>query len=396
MTLTKPPSPYRERFTIEHSHGQTAGNAVKATGVITCVTKANFADTDYFTMPDGVNAPLLFEFDKTGDNVTDGTLSTEVAASAIVTCGTKAQYIDHEDMIQFVDEYGDNQELYEADPAGDGVPSGIAVDISGATSAIDVAAILGPLIVTNSPWLTVVVVGDGTITLTHKRRGAFANLVGMTENVSDGAHIVPANLSGGLDEGGPLVRRVQVDISGATTEADCAALLKTALEANLPAITVVDPVDGTLTLTHDISGTAGNVTITENVTNAGFTVSGLSGGLEATGNVIGDTNVQLRICTRPFKIDAVRYVNSVGLAVDATHFFTIKVLNEALVAFQWSTETTVGEGALVAGTWVALVAGAGGATAAVFAKDEELDLLLDEDGTAVLPPGRIVLECSYL
>ncbi len=71
---------------------------------------------------------------------------------------------------------------------------------------------------------------------------------------------------------------VQVNISGATDAASCAAILKTAIEANQPLITVVDAGAGVLNLTHDIVGTAGNITITEDVTDAGFLVTGMSGG----------------------------------------------------------------------------------------------------------------------
>jgi hypothetical protein len=101
------------------------------------------------------------------------------------------------------------------------------------------------------------------------------------------------------------------------------------------------------------------------------------------------------VCTRPFRIDRVRYVNPTGLAEDAANYFKIQVLNEALVAFEWSTETGQ-EGTLTGGTWVIVPAGAGGAAAASFVKDEELDFNFDETGTATLPAGTIVLECSYL
>lgn len=65
---------------------------------------------------------------------------------------------------------------------------------------------------------------------------------------------------------------------GAGAAADVAATLKTAIEANQPLITVVDAGSGVLTLTHKLPGTPFNSTITENVANAGFTVSGFTGG----------------------------------------------------------------------------------------------------------------------
>lgn len=63
--------------------------------------------------------------------------------------------------------------------------------------------------------------------------------------------------------------RVRVNISAATTAASVAALLKTAINANQSYITVVDNLDGTLSL----SSTTRNITLTENVANAGFLVS---------------------------------------------------------------------------------------------------------------------------
>lgn len=120
------------------------GDGSAATGTITCVAKASLADTDYVTISDGLRAPALYEFDVTGDGVTAG--------------------------------------------------------------------------------------------------------------------------------------RVQVNVSAATTAADVAALLKTAIEANQPVLTVTDAGSGVLTLSHKLYGTIGNVTIAESVANAGFTVSGFVNG----------------------------------------------------------------------------------------------------------------------
>lgn len=80
---------------------------------------------------------------------------------------------------------------------------------------------------------------------------------------------------------GVTAGRVLVDISGATTAAEVAAILRTAILANQPALSVTDNADGTLTITHRWPGTGGNVTMTETVTHAGHTVSGLSGGTAA-------------------------------------------------------------------------------------------------------------------
>jgi hypothetical protein len=116
----------------------------KASGTIVCTTKANYVDADYMTIGDGINPPLLYEFDVAGDGVTGG--------------------------------------------------------------------------------------------------------------------------------------RVQVNISTDTTAAHVAARLKTAIEANQPALAVTDNADGTLTMRHKLGGVIGNVTMTENVTHASHTVAGLSNG----------------------------------------------------------------------------------------------------------------------
>jgi hypothetical protein len=63
--------------------------------------------------------------------------------------------------------------------------------------------------------------------------------------------------------------RVQVNVSTDTTAAQVAARLKTAIVANQSYITVVDNLDGTLSL----SSTSRNITVTETVTNAGFLVT---------------------------------------------------------------------------------------------------------------------------
>ena len=74
--------------------------------------------------------------------------------------------------------------------------------------------------------------------------------------------------------------RIQVNISASTTADDVANVLKTAIQANQPLLTVTGPASGVLTLTHDVPGTVGNGTITEDVTDAGFLVTGMAGGVD--------------------------------------------------------------------------------------------------------------------
>lgn len=120
-----------------------AQNPARAIGTITCTTKANYADTDYMTIGDGMVPAKRYEFDTAGD--------------------------------------------------GDG--DGIAVNISGATTAADVAAILRTAILANHPSLDVTDNADGTLTVRHNWPGAGGN-VAMTENVTNAGHTV-SGLSGG-------------------------------------------------------------------------------------------------------------------------------------------------------------------------------------------------------
>ncbi len=78
---------------------------------------------------------------------------------------------------------------------------------------------------------------------------------------------------------GVTAGRIQVNVSTDTSATDVANRLKTAIETNQPSLTVVNTT-GTLAVTSKIPGTFANVTITENVANAGFTVTGLTGGVD--------------------------------------------------------------------------------------------------------------------
>lgn len=106
-----------------------------------------------------------------------------------------------------------------------------------------------------------------------------------------------------------------------------------------------------------------------------------------------DTTIKLWKLRKRFIIDKVQYINVTGLAEDAANYFNIKVLIAAVVAANWSTETGQ-EGTIAANTFVAPTLAA--AASRVGALDAEISLVLDEDGTATLPAGRIVIEGRYL
>lgn len=256
---------FQERFTLIFDHtapGVAAGEGA-ATATITCVAKASLADTDYITIPDGINAPVLYEFDTAGDGVTGG--------------------------------------------------------------------------------------------------------------------------------------RVQVDVSADTTAAQVAARLRTAILANQPTLDVTDNADGTLTLTHKWPGAGGNVTITENVANAGFLVSGFTGGT-AVGSGTGSTTThKLMTAQRKMRVDKVEYTNPTGLAGHSANYWEIALKKGATTMAQWSTDSdVVGQGTLTANAVVNLVLSGTDANLVANTGDVISLVLTKAASAANLPSGRVVIHGRYV
>ena len=128
---------------------------------------------------------------------------------------------------------------------------------------------------TNTGWVPVGgVAATGTITCTAKTNYVDGEIM----TIGDGIQ-APKVYEFDVPNDGVTAGRVQLNISGATTAADVAAIVKTAIEANQPSLSVANAGSGVLNLTHKIAGTFANITITEGVTHAGHTVSGMSGGV---------------------------------------------------------------------------------------------------------------------
>jgi hypothetical protein len=88
-----------------------------------------------------------------------------------------------------------------------------------------------------------------------------------------------------------------------------------------------------------------------------------------------------------FILEEAVYYNATGLAQDATNFFNIKVQDQTPTVYaNWSTETGK-EGTITADTPVRMVLGA----SVAIPPNSLVDLMLDEDGTATLPAGEIIL-----
>ncbi len=127
------------------STGWVPVGGVVATGSITCVAQASMADSDYMTISDGLRAPVVYEFDVAGDGVTGGR---------------------------------------------------VQVNISGSSTATDVATLLKAAIETNQPGIGVTQ-ASGVLTLAHKIAGTFANVT-ITENVANGGFSV-TGMTGGVN-----------------------------------------------------------------------------------------------------------------------------------------------------------------------------------------------------
>lgn len=78
--------------------------------------------------------------------------------------------------------------------------------------------------------------------------------------------------------GGYDAENLQVDISGDTTDADVATTLAAVIDATI--FTAPAPAAAVIAVTQSDPGGAGNVAITETVTNVGFTVTGFAGGTD--------------------------------------------------------------------------------------------------------------------
>lgn len=111
--------------------------------------------------------------------------------------------------------------------------------------------------------------------------------------------------------------------------------------------------------------------------------------------VTGDTTYKIWQAPRPFVVVDVRYINPTGLVGDNTNAFAGFLKNGSNVVatlFNTDTNDSPAGASLAADTWVE------GTISATYARgdaDDVLSLLLDEDGAATLPAGRLVVEVIY-
>jgi len=175
------------------------------------------------------------------------------AASTTMTCPAKAALVDNTDTFSLTDAElpTPNSVSFYFDVNGAGGGTGTAIDVSGATTAAEVAALVVAAIEASALEITPIDGEDGTIELTQNTAGTQGDGC-VTEAVADAGFLLPAFASGTTETG------TACDISGATTAANVAAALASTLGTLLNNATYACTVAGasdavTVTPTDELS-----------------------------------------------------------------------------------------------------------------------------------------------
>ncbi len=191
---------------------------------------------------------------------------------------------------------------------------------------------------------------------------------------------------------------IQVDISGDTSAADVADALATAMAGDAgfaQTFTAVDNLDGTISLTHTHPGDAMNVTITENVVNAGHTVAGMSGGKSDFFNATETFKLFTIPTGKRVRIDKVELLVDGGVTGHASNFWDFEVRKDATVMHEYSTDSA-DEGTLAADTLTDMTASTTDENL-VANETDIVSLVLTKNASAAdMSPGRIKLHARYV
>lgn len=236
------------------------------------------------------------------------------AAVGSIQCIAKADHVDGETLT--ISDGVHSAKVFEFDVAGDGVTGGrVAVDISGATTAPQVANILVTAI-NNASNLDIVAVhntNDGLVLLTNTGAGAFGN-VSITDTVSDSGFVV-TGMEDGADAGASLL---QVDATSAGEWGN--------------------NVDITVAAASDGDANHFNLTVTYLGKDYIYKNLDISTGNDNTASVLGDDEGNIVVLTKladgvPAPMSATAMQNgSDGTVVDADYTGTGKALEVAAVA----------------------------------------------------------------
>jgi Ca2+-binding RTX toxin-like protein len=247
--------------------GDTA-TPLAATGLITNVAKASLLNNEAFVLNDGTQAATTFRFKTAAD----------ASASSTLTTVAVANLVDNDNFT--LDDGTNPATTFDYDVSGTAtIPGGhVRINVSGDTTADDVAVTTRAAIngVAGTLAITAGVPVSNVITLTTDASSTLSTTP--TNNVADGGFSITAFSGGSLYTAGGAT---MVDVTGATTAAQVAAVVNTAINGVAGGLLITaanTPGSNLVALINDSTGTAGNVAITETVVNAGFTVTGMSGG----------------------------------------------------------------------------------------------------------------------
>lgn len=99
------------------------------------------------------------------------------------------------------------------------------------------------------------------------------------------------------------------------------------------------------------------------------------------------------------RVELIEYANPTGLAADNTNAFKLEVKNGSTVCglvFNTDGDDVIAGASLAASAAFADAVTPGNEAARTLAAGDQLDAVFTEDGTATLPPGRLVLHLTYL
>jgi hypothetical protein len=244
------------------SGSSESSTSVAATGSLTTIAVASYTDGDYFTLGDGTHAVVKIE--------------PRAKALGSITFLDKVSISDNETLV--IDD-GTHTITFEAQVTEDfeTVGSTTVVDLTGATDAQSVAVLYRAAIngIVAGLTVTAALPVAGVMPLTNDATGSIGNVT-----ITGTAGFTKTGMSRGLGGDTPVVGGTVVDLTGLTSATEGAVAIADGLNAlgastlNLTATSS----SGVVSLINNTVGAAGNVTITENVSNAGFSVSGMSGG----------------------------------------------------------------------------------------------------------------------
>lgn len=350
---------------------------VYATGSITCPSRSAIKNNETFVLDDGVNAPTTFIFNseaaaaatgnivcvakanlKNNEQVTigDGThtvifrFNTGVAAAAAtgtITCVAKADLVNNDYFTITDATNGATVFEYKVDGSYAQTPGRVTIDVSSCVTDDEVAIATAAAINGVGATLTVQAtsIAAEVVNLTSDNE-AYAENIAITENVANGTFAV-TGMTGGVtafDGAGAE----EVDISGDTTAANVATTLAGVINGVVGGLTVTAtaPTDENVPLTNDANTYVGNVAITETVADAGFSVTGMTGGVTAFadgGNVevdiTGATDGPSVAAIAKTAIDGV--VGGLAITCGVISTATIPLTNDAYGAYNDAISDTV-------------------------------------------------------